>query len=169
MANIETSDQITVYLGLGSNSGDRGLNLSKAILALKKEVEIVAVSSLYETAHIGPTAPDHLNCVVKIETMLSSHKLLEHTQKIEADLGRNRATERRWGERLIDIDILIYGDFVICEPTLKVPHPELTHRRFVIEPLCQLEPTLIVPGQRVSISARLESPEIQEQRVVAIK
>ncbi len=135
-----------VYLGLGSNLGDREAALRVAIHALDAGgVRVLRRSSVYETDPIGlRDQPRFLNLVLEAETALSPDDLLALIQRIEASLGRTR--EVRWGPRTVDIDILLFGDAVIATPRLTVPHQEMRGRRFVLEPLAELRPDLKLPG-----------------------
>ena len=133
-----------VFLGLGGNLGDRREMMRSAVAELRGVIDDVRVSSLYESAAWGVTdQPDFFNAVVRGRTELSPLDLLDATQAIENDLGRVR--ERHWGPRLIDIDILLYGNEVIDEPRLKVPHPYMTQRGFVLRPLADLAAGLTLP------------------------
>src|SRR3990172_10871795 len=126
-----------VYLGLGSNLGDRGRNLAVALRRLAPLVRVEAVSSLYETDPVGPQdQPPYLNAVCRGVTGLPPRGLLRHLQEVERDLGRRLGP--RWGPRPVDIDLLLYGDAVVDEPGLRVPHPELPPRAFVLVPLAEL-------------------------------
>jgi len=139
-----------VYLGLGSNLGDRAANLHEAIRRLSDRVTIQQVSSLYETEPWGlADQPKFLNAACGGETSLSPHELLEFTQSIERDMGRVPTT--RWGPRLIDIDILLYGDTLLDTPDLTIPHPRLTERAFVLVPLAEIAAEVIHPGNGLSM------------------
>ncbi len=136
-----------VYLGLGSNLGERESMIRQALEALSQlpDTELVRASSLYDTEPVGDVdQPNFLNAVAELDTELSPEQLLWNLQLIEKRLGRERT--RRWGPRTIDLDLLLYGDEVIEEDALRVPHPELTRRAFVLVPLVELEPTLVHPG-----------------------
>lgn len=143
----------TVYIGLGSNLGDRERNLVDAVEALSRidAVAVVARSSLWDTAPVGPPQPRYLNAVVGIECGLPPKQLLSILKQIERDLGRTPG--ERWTARLIDLDILLWGNQVIAEPKLQIPHLGLHQRRFVLEPLAQLAPGLVHPLLGVSIRA----------------
>jgi len=144
------------YVALGSNVGDRERMLWSAIhmLAFNPEVDVVAVSSFRETAPVGYLdQPDFLNAAVAIETELGSRALLDLLLSIELELGRTRDGPR-FGPRTIDLDLVLYGDEVIDEPGLTVPHPRLHERRFVLEPLAELDPGLTVP-EKGSVQALL--------------
>jgi 2-amino-4-hydroxy-6-hydroxymethyldihydropteridine diphosphokinase len=130
------------YVGLGANLGDREATIRAAVAALPG---VVAVSSLRETDPMGRTnQPRFLNGVAALETALSARELLDVLLSVERELGRERL--ERWGPRTIDLDLLLYGDETIGEPGLTVPHPRLHERRFVLEPLAELDPELVVPG-----------------------
>ncbi len=138
------------YIGLGTNLGDRELNLRRALERLE-ELGPVRASSSRETDPVGVTdQPKFLNAAAELATELSPKELLERLLEIERELGRDRATERRWGPRVIDLDLLLFGEEAIGEPGLTVPHPRLADRRFVLEPLFELNEDLTLPdGTRV--------------------
>ncbi|OGO49578.1 MAG: 2-amino-4-hydroxy-6-hydroxymethyldihydropteridine diphosphokinase [Chloroflexi bacterium RBG_16_68_14] len=141
-----------VYLGLGSNLGDRRRNLAVALRRLEPLVRIEAVSSLYETDPVGPQdQPPYLNAVCRGVTGLPPRGLLRHLQEVERDLGRRLGP--RWDPRPLDIDLLLYGDAVIDEPGLRVPHPELPHRAFVLVPLAELAAKLKHPELGATIGS----------------
>jgi 2-amino-4-hydroxy-6-hydroxymethyldihydropteridine diphosphokinase len=130
------------YVGLGANLGDREATIRAAVAQLPG---VVAVSPLRETDPVGITdQPQFLNGVVALETELPPRELLDVLLAVERGLGRER--RERWGPRTIDLDLLLYGDEVIDEDGLTVPHPRLRERRFVLEPLADLAPKLVVPG-----------------------
>lgn len=136
------------YLGLGSNMADRAAMLLAALAALEERGAVVeARSRVYETAPVGgPSQPDFLNQVVRIETDLDPRSLLHVCLDIESSLGRDRRHEVRWGPRPIDIDVLTYESAVVREPDLIIPHPRLAERAFVLVPLVEIDPDLWVPG-----------------------
>jgi 2-amino-4-hydroxy-6-hydroxymethyldihydropteridine diphosphokinase len=139
---------VRAFVGLGSNLGDREAALGRAIELLRGAdgVEVVAVSALRETDPVGVVEqPRFLNGVVEVRTSLSARELLAVLLAIEGALGRVR-NGTRWGPRTIDLDLLLYGDEVVDEPGLRVPHPRLRERRFALEPLVELDPALDVPG-----------------------
>ncbi len=145
----------TVYLALGSNLGDRRANLASALERLATaDLRIVRVSSIYETAPRDVLdQPWFLNQVVEVETSLFPRQLLARTQKIERALGRKRAQPK--GPRVIDLDILLFGDAIINTPDLEVPHPRMLDRRFVLEPLAELAPDLRHPATGRSLRESL--------------
>lgn len=143
---MEAHGDHRAWLGLGSNLGDREGNLRRALESLSAagDVEIIRVSSVYETAPVGMTEqPDFLNLVAGVRTALDPHALLRRCLEVEDALGRVR--EERWGPRLIDVDVLLYEDEVVDTQELVLPHPEMLRRAFVLAPLLELEPGLRMP------------------------
>ena len=142
------SDQgIIAYLGLGANLGDRSANIHNALSTLHScpEIEVMQMSSLYETTPVGVTdQPDFLNGVAALRTTLPPRGLLDILLHIENQMGRTR--NLRWGPRVIDMDLLLYGDQQIHLPGLTVPHPRLRQRAFVLVPLAEIAPDLLLPG-----------------------
>ena len=135
------------YLGLGSNEGDRAANLQRAVDGLATRAgRIVAISPVYETEPVGgPPQPDYLNAVVAVETTLSPRELLGVGKALEAEAGRPPASpERRWGPRPLDVDVLMVGEERVNEPDLVVPHPRIHQRAFVLAPLADVAPELVV-------------------------
>lgn len=135
------------YVALGANLGPREITLLRAVdlLAETEGVEVRAVSQLRETEPVGVVEqPPFLNGAVAVETSLSPRELLDRLLEIEQALGRAR--DERWGPRLVDLDLLVFGDREVDEPGLTVPHPRLHERRFALEPLAELDPELDVPG-----------------------
>jgi len=138
----------SAFVGIGSNLGDRERNIRQAVELLSAEggIDVVAVSEIRETDPVGPVEQGpFLNGAVRIETDLAPRKLLERLLAVEERLGRVR--RERWGPRTIDLDLLLYGDDVVEEPGLTVPHPRLHERRFALEPLSDLAPSLEIPGK----------------------
>jgi 2-amino-4-hydroxy-6-hydroxymethyldihydropteridine diphosphokinase len=133
-----------VYLSLGSNLGDRAGNLNNAIDRLRAFGEVVAVSSFYETEPVEFTEqPWFLNCAVALNTEKTPQELLAGILDIEQQLGRRRVQEK--GPRIIDIDILLFGDSIVEDPGLTIPHPAMQERRFVLEPLAEIAPDVLHP------------------------
>jgi len=129
----------TAYLSLGSNLGDRAANLCAALAQLDVAGQVLAVSALYETQPVDvPDQSWFLNCVAAVETEKTPRELLQLVLQIEAEMGRLRM--RKQGPRNIDIDVVLFGDRVVDEPGLRIPHPELQKRRFVLEPLVEIAP-----------------------------
>ena len=146
----ETPKRIA-YLCLGSNMGDRAGTMAKAVgLIARTGLKIVGRSSLYETPPWGPVPQGpYLNLVVSVETELSARELLNMLLGVEHAFGRDRTREVRFGPRTIDIDILLYGDEVIDEPDLEIPHPRMMERAFALIPLIELAPWLSVGGVKL--------------------
>ena len=137
------------YVALGANLGDRESTLREAVDALAAEdgIEVVAVSTLRETEPVGVgEQPRFLNGAAELETTLTSRELLARLLAVEQRFGRIRSPGEH-GPRTLDLDLLLYGDEVIDEPGLAVPHPRLHERSFVLEPLAELAPGLVVPGR----------------------
>ncbi len=135
------------YVGLGANLGPRETTILRAVdlLAAQPGIELLELSSLVETEPVGVTdQPEFVNGAVSLETTLSPRELLDALLRVERELGRVRSGER-WGPRTIDLDLLLYGEEVVDEPGLTVPHPRLHERRFALEPLAELEPGLEIP------------------------
>jgi 2-amino-4-hydroxy-6-hydroxymethyldihydropteridine diphosphokinase len=149
----------TAFVGIGSNLGDREAHLRAALdrLAAEEGVEVVAVSTLRETEPVGPVEQGpFLNGAVQVTTDLPPRELLARLLDVEQRLGRVRG--ERFGPRTIDLDLLVYGDEIVDEPGLVLPHPRLHERRFALEPLAELAPGLVVPG-RGPVSALLAELE----------
>jgi 2-amino-4-hydroxy-6-hydroxymethyldihydropteridine diphosphokinase len=145
------------FVGLGSNLGDRERTLRRAVEELGRlpGTEVCGVSSFRDTAPVGYVdQPRFLNGAVEVETQLGARELLEQLLRIERELGRDRAQSPPQGPRTLDLDLLLYGEERIQAPGLEVPHPRLHERRFVLEPLFQLDPGLFLPG-RGSVQALL--------------
>ncbi|HEY5578460.1 MAG TPA: 2-amino-4-hydroxy-6-hydroxymethyldihydropteridine diphosphokinase [Acidimicrobiia bacterium] len=135
-----------VAVGLGSNLGDPGRQLQEARRRLQEVGEVVAVSSIYQTEAIGPPQADYLNMVMLLETELPPGELMARLLGIERSMGRQR--RERLGPRVIDLDLLLFGDRTIEESGLKVPHPRMLERRFVLEPLMEVWPDARLPDGR---------------------
>jgi 2-amino-4-hydroxy-6-hydroxymethyldihydropteridine diphosphokinase len=144
------------FIGLGSNLGERESMIRRALddLARLPSTTLVRASSLYDTEPVGDTdQPGFLNAVAQIETELSARQVLWNLLLIERRLGRVRT--RRWGPRVIDLDLLLYGNEVLDQPDLTVPHPELIHRSFVLVPLVELDPLVVHPVTGETLLAHL--------------
>ncbi|HDI45963.1 MAG TPA: 2-amino-4-hydroxy-6-hydroxymethyldihydropteridine diphosphokinase [Candidatus Omnitrophica bacterium] len=143
-----------VYISLGSNSGERKRNMELALQELRKLVKITAVSSLYESPPWGYTDQEKfLNAVVEIETDEEPMKLLSLLKGIEARMGRKKTF--RWGPRIIDLDILFYDSRTLVSPKLRIPHPEVKNRAFVLLPLLELNSSLLHPEDNSSLEKML--------------
>jgi len=151
------------FVGLGSNLGDREATILRALGGLQTEdgVRVVRVSTLRETDPVGyQDQPRFLNGVVELETELSPRTLLVRLLEIERALGRTRGSDQPpLGPRTIDLDLLLYGGATVTEAGLQVPHPRMHERRFVLEPLAELAPEVVIPGHGSveSVLAELES------------
>jgi 2-amino-4-hydroxy-6-hydroxymethyldihydropteridine diphosphokinase len=158
---------VVAYLGLGSNLGDRMAALREAVDRLRAlpAVNILRLSPVYETEPVGvgeTPQPTYLNAVAEAETSLTARGLLEAALEIENAMGRRRTI--RWGPRVIDIDVLLYGDAAIDEPGLTVPHPRMRERGFVLTPLSDLAPDLVPAGTHESIRMLRECTGSQSVR-----
>ncbi|MFC1528847.1 2-amino-4-hydroxy-6-hydroxymethyldihydropteridine diphosphokinase [Candidatus Latescibacterota bacterium] len=146
-----------VYLGLGSNIGDRLGNLNGAVLRLNSSPEILVmnVSNIYETVPVGgPVQPDYLNAAVEIETILEPEGLFRHCSGIEKAMGRERT--EKYGPRIIDIDIVLYNQLVLKTDDLTIPHPRMHERAFVLRPLADLVPDYVHPVTGLAVKELLE-------------
>lgn len=145
----------TVYLGLGTNLGDKEANLRTAIYKLQERIgKQVSLSSFYETAPWGFES-DHsfLNAAIGLETILSPIEILHITQEIEKELGRTKkSVNGSYSDRLIDIDILLYDNLVLQTPELTIPHPLMTERDFVMKPLIEIAGNVIHPTRQKTLS-----------------
>jgi 2-amino-4-hydroxy-6-hydroxymethyldihydropteridine diphosphokinase len=152
----------TVYLGLGSNLGNRARNIYRALRLLGSRVRLDKISSLYETEPVGLTEqPWFLNLVCCGETDLSPEALLNLAKTIERQMGRKQGV--RFGPRLIDIDILLYDDLVLSTPQLQIPHPRLHERAFVLIPLSEVAPGLIHPVLNCGMEQLRDSAACSEE------
>jgi len=136
-----------VYLGLGTNLGDKEQNLNDAVMALAPEIgNVLSLSSFYVSKSWGfESENDFVNAVLLVETTLSPFALLAKIQEIERCLGRPAKDVPEYVDRIIDIDILLYDNLIINQPTLKIPHPLLAERDFVLLPLTEIAPDLVHP------------------------
>ena len=156
----------TAYLSLGSNLGDRDRNLRDAIRALEGVGRVQAVSSFYETEPVDfADQAWFLNCAVAIESALSPERMMAELLCLERKLGRERTHSK--GPRTIDIDILLFGERIVDGPDLKIPHPAMHRRRFVLAPLAELAPGLRHPVTRRTISEMLDEAPVQSVRRLA--
>ncbi len=146
-----------VFLGIGSNLGDRLANLSTATRLIAEQIgSIKKASKVYETGAWGiRDQPDFLNQVLEVQTSLLPEAILDCIEQIEHQMGRERLI--KWGERLIDIDILFYGQQIVNQANLKIPHPFLSQRNFVLVPLYEIAPDFIHPVSGHSMTQLLEN------------
>ncbi len=157
------------YVGIGSNLGDRWsyLRLAARELRATPRVVVVRASHVYETAPVGPAGQGaYLNAVLALETSMAAIDLLRVLQRLEGAALRRRAV--RWGPRTLDLDLLLYGGAVVETPILTVPHPGLVSRRFVLAPLAELCPDLVVPGTADPVGALLAKAPPLDVQVVGL-
>ncbi len=147
------------YIGLGTNLGDRELNLLAAVAELGRMpgTRVTALSPFYETEPVGGVPQgDFYNAAARIATTLSPLELLKELKRIETEVF-HRLASGRWGARSMDLDILLYADLILAEEKLAIPHPRLAERRFVLQPLADLAPSLVHPSLGSSIAELLAS------------
>ena|SRR5581483_4789492 len=146
-----------VYIGIGSNLGDRKANTIEALDRVAKlpGTKIVRASSLYESEPLGDAKTWFVNSVIEIETDIHAEELLKKLKAIEKAMGRKRVKGKRWGSRIIDLDILLADHDVVEKRALKIPHPEMHKRRFVLLPLAELAPHVVHPQLGQSVSSLL--------------
>jgi 2-amino-4-hydroxy-6-hydroxymethyldihydropteridine diphosphokinase len=137
---------VEVWIGLGANLNDRVSALAAAWNALRQhpDCRVVAHSSLWQSPAFKTDGPDYLNAVIGVQSTLSAHALLQMLQALETRHGRQRPYPG--APRTLDLDLLLYGTARTCSPTLEIPHPRMTERAFVLRPLAEVHPTLIIPG-----------------------
>lgn len=140
-------ESMRAYVGVGSNLGDRWVHLAHAARALREEprLALTRASHVWDTAPMGPPQPRYLNAVLELDADVTAPALLATLQRVEDAAGRTR-TGARWAARTLDLDLLVFGGEVIRTPSLVVPHPGIVSRRFVLAPLAELCPELVVPG-----------------------
>jgi 2-amino-4-hydroxy-6-hydroxymethyldihydropteridine diphosphokinase len=141
-------DVLSTYIGLGSNLDNPRQQLMDALaeLELVDQTTLLTTSSLYCSPPMGPAdQPDYINAVAQIETMLQPLQLLEALQGIEH--AHHRTRKRHWGERTLDLDLLLYDDLELLTPQLQIPHPRITQRAFVLLPLLEIAPQIVIPGK----------------------
>lgn len=140
---------VSAYIGLGANLHDPAAQLRSALaeLAQLPDTRVTARSRFYLSKPLGPKdQPDYLNAVAALETRLEPPELMRHLLAIEAQHGRQRSPDGRWGARSLDLDLLMYGALALQTRELTLPHPELHKRSFVLYPLAELAPDLVIPG-----------------------
>ncbi len=154
----------TIFLALGSNQGERLANLRRAVRLLERCALVEELSSVYETvpAYVHDQ-PRFLNMALRAATQQPPRALLSCLKDIEREIGR--VPGRRYGPRLIDLDILLYGDLVLDEPDLEIPHPRLSERPFVLRPLAELAPDLVPPGQTLPVRELLAAAPVMGEVV----
>jgi len=146
-----------VFIGVGSNLGDRRANCREAreLVQEPANTRVIKESSVYESEPHGNAKTWFANSVLELETEFGPPELLKHLKAIETKMGRKRVRGKRWGSRVIDLDILLFDNELLNKRNLKVPHPQMPNRRFVLLPLSELAPQLIHPALNVSITALL--------------
>ncbi len=155
---------VKVYIGLGSNLGDSRAILRAAYDAVAFLGFNPRISTLYRSSPIGgPSQPPYLNAVMSLETSWRPEQLLQMLHRIEERFGRHR--RERWGARRLDLDLLLYGNRMIATPDLVVPHPRMLERRFVLEPLAELAPDLVIPGNHGLQQALREVSHQEVERI----
>jgi 2-amino-4-hydroxy-6-hydroxymethyldihydropteridine diphosphokinase len=157
LRRIRSVETTTVYLGLGSNLGNRQKNLDMALELLSQRLQIKKVSSIFETEPMGNTdQPKFLNLVCQVQTILQPEGLLTLGKGIELKMGR-AAVHEKDSPRIIDIDILLYGDLVMTTEKLTIPHPRLTEREFVLAPLADIAPEAVHPVNGKTVKELLKA------------
>jgi len=165
----------SAYIALGSNVASRWgtpvKTVRRAAEDLKKLGDVERISSLYITEPVGNTEqPVFVNAVLLLETSLTAEELLTRLLALELDFGRDRLTATPKGPRTLDLDLLFYDDVVLASPQLNLPHPELARRRFVLQPLAEIAPTLVHPILGVTIKKLLEDlPDAGPNRIDAVR
>ena len=152
------------YIAIGSNQGDREFYLLRAVAEIGKipDTKVTGLSPFYETTPVGVTdQPNFYNAVLRLSTRLSPHDLLKALQNIEDNVFKRKRTVK-WGPRSMDLDILLYGNQIVNSPELVVPHPQMSSRRFVLQPLSDLAPELIHPEVGLSIKQLLNALKSDE-------
>jgi len=156
---VSSTAEGAVHVGLGGNLGDPERTFVSAVEELQRldDVSVLRCSSLYASAPLGPSQPEFRNAVIAVRTGRTPESLLALLLEVERAHGRVRG--ERWGPRVLDLDILLWGDRIVDVPGLRIPHPELSHRRFALEPLAELAPDALVPsrGRVAELLAELES------------
>ncbi|HEX6558562.1 MAG TPA: 2-amino-4-hydroxy-6-hydroxymethyldihydropteridine diphosphokinase [Longimicrobiales bacterium] len=164
--NLPVEQVVTVYLGLGTNLGDRGRNLARALQSLAGIVRVEQASSVYQTEPVGfKDQPEFWNLVVRAATDLPARMLMSELITIETAMGRERTF--RNAPRIVDIDILLYDDVVIRAPELEIPHPRMHERAFVLRPLLEIAPDLTHPGTHERFARYLQHAPAERVELIA--
>lgn len=155
---------VRAYIGLGSNLGGRLTHLQEAIARLQSSpIRVVSVSSVYETEALDAPPPNYLNAVCAVDSDLTAESLLELLLQVERALGRQRTVAG--APRVLDLDLLLYGDTCVTTPKLTLPHPRLTERAFVLAPLLEIAPAMVHPGSGQPLAAMLKHARGQVRRI----
>lgn len=159
--------QQAVHIGLGTNLGEREANLARAAAALAATpgIDVERCSHVFDSAPVGPPQPRYLNAVIEVHTTLQPVALLQKLKALEKSLGRTPG--ERFGPRPIDLDILLWGELIVAEPALQVPHLSLHQRAFALAPLCELAPRARHPVLNRSIQELLATLDEQDVRRIA--
>lgn len=155
-----TGREVRCYIGIGSNMGDSKATINEAINIIQSTagINLLSVAPYYRTAPVGYADQDYfINTVAEINTTLNPRQLLHRLQEIENQKGRVRVIH--WGPRTLDLDILLYGEQVISDPDLEVPHPRMHQRAFVMVPLADLNPNMVIHGKKASELAQILAKE----------
>ncbi len=146
------------HIALGSNLGDRAAMIHEALEKLQAEghCSVIRCSAVIETEPVGPPQPNYLNCAALIQTQLEPLELMQYCLDIEQQMGRDRTTDLRNGPRIIDLDVLFFGQVVMDDPRLTLPHPRLAERSFVLRPLCEIDPQFVHPTLGIAINDLLQ-------------
>ena len=159
--------QSTVYFSLGSNLGDRYLNLSNCISLIEKNIgDIKSISSIYKNSAQGFTGDYFYNCCIEVSTLHEPLELIDKIKFIELEMGRKKRNSEEYESRKIDIDIILYDNLIINETNLTIPHPRYTERNFVLLPLAEINDQLADPISKINInelSLKIKSEEILEK------
>lgn len=155
---------VEAFIGLGSNLGNRKKNIDNSLRLLADwgDIKLVDRASNYETEPIGPNQPWFINTVIKIETSSPPGEILSRCKEVEKRIGRSETL--KWGPRLVDLDLLLVNGYVLEGNNLKLPHPQMENRRFVLLPLLELEPDLIHPELETPLKELL--PKLEEDKKV---
>jgi 2-amino-4-hydroxy-6-hydroxymethyldihydropteridine diphosphokinase len=159
------NQSVVVAIAFGSNLGDREGNIRDAMAMLDRaaQIRVITLSDLFDTEPVGVMdQPRFLNAAALLQTTLHPVSLLHTCHVIERALGRDRQTEQRWGPRTLDLDVLLYGDECVNLPGLKIPHPRMLERDFVLAPLCQIAPAMQIPRADANITPTVEAITVEQ-------
>ena len=161
--------RVRAFVGLGANIGNPAAQLADALASLDAAGVLVAVSGVYRSAPIGPDQPEFLNLVAELAVSDGPYELLARCQALEA--AAQRVRRERWGPRTLDVDVLLFGEVVMGDPELQIPHPRMRERRFVLDPLAELAPELVTLSDVTAVAdqdcERIGSVELLYQLAAA--